>query len=1182
MLPQSPSNSIPNCVPNQQLVKILSPHSEFLQICLQHCRRIQAHNLFNEKPKAVLQALSTAKVIHSKSLKIGVGLKGLLGNVIVDLYVKCGNVDFAQKAFSRLEKKDVFAWNSVLSMYLDHGLFATVVQSFVCMWNHGVRPNEFTFAMVLSACSGLQDINYGKQVHCGVFKMGFGFRSFCQGGLIDMYAKCRNLRDARLVFDGALNLDTVSWTTLIAGYVRDGFPMEAVKVFDKMQRVGHVPDQIALVTVINAYVALGRLADARKLFTQIPNPNVVAWNVMISGHAKRGFAEEAISFFLELKKTGLKATRSSLGSVLSAIASLSMLNYGSMVHAQAIKEGLDDNVYVGSALVNMYAKCSKMDAAKQVFNSLGERNIVLWNAMLGGFAQNGLAQEVMEFFSYMKRHGPQPDEFTFTSIFSACASLHYLDFGGQLHTVMIKNKFTSNLFVANALVDMYAKSGALKEARKQFEFMKIHDNVSWNAIIVGYVQEEYNDEAFFMFRRMVSNGVLPDEVSLASIVSACANVKEFKQGQQCHCLLVKVGLDTSTCAGSSLIDMYVKCGVVLAARDVFYSMPYRNVVSINALIAGYTMSHLEEAIHLFQEIQMVGLKPTEVTFAGLLDGCDGAFMLNLGRQIHGQVMKWGFLSSSEMVCVSLLCMYMNSQRFADSETLFSELQYPKGLVVWTALISGYAQQNHHEKALQFYQHMRSDNILPDQATFASVLRACAGMSSLQTGQEVHSLIFHTGFNMDEITCSSLIDMYAKCGDVKGSLQVFHEMPRRNSVISWNSMIVGLAKNGYAEEALEIFKQMEQQSIIPDEVTFLGVLSACSHAGRVSEGRKVFDLMVNNYKLQPRVDHLGCMVDILGRWGFLNEAEEFINKLGCKADPMLWSTLLGACRKHGDEVRGKRAANKLMELKPQSSSSYVLLSGIYAESENWSGADSLRREMKLKGTYKAEELSGQLPVSFKQYAGYVDIDVKNGRSLFYYFVEAEKQPEKNPLTLWLNGGPGCSSIGGGAFTELGPFYPSGDGRGLRKNPMSWNKASNLLFVESPAGVGWSYSNTSSDYNYGDASTGLYIPQLAMALLDHNAKSSGFKFNIKGIGNPLLKLDRDVPATYEYFWSHGMISDEIGITIMSECDFEDYTFASPHNESHSCNEAISTANQVVGNYMNNYNVSWKLHKQLRFHT
>ncbi|KAI4307175.1 hypothetical protein L6164_030390 [Bauhinia variegata] len=250
-----------------------------------------------------------------------------------------------------------------------------------------------------------------------------------------------------------------------------------------------------------------------------------------------------------------------------------------------------------------------------------------------------------------------------------------------------------------------------------------------------------------------------------------------------------------------------------------------------------------------------------------------------------------------------------------------------------------------------------------------------------------------------------------------------------------------------------------------------------------------------------------------------------------------------------------------------------------------------------------ELPGQPEVGFKQYAGYVDVDVNNGRSLFYYFVEADKDPDKNPLTLWLNGGPGCSSVGGGAFTELGPFYPRGDGRGLRKNSMSWNRASNLLFVESPAGVGWSYSNTSSDYNAGDASSardmylfllkwydkfptyrsrelfltgesyaGHYIPQLADVLLDHNARSTGFKFNIKGvgIGNPLLKLDRDIPATYEFFWSHGMISDEIGLAITNDCDFEDYTFENPHNVSHSCIHAISEANRVVGEYINNYDV------------
>lgn len=258
-------------------------------------------------------------------------------------------------------------------------------------------------------------------------------------------------------------------------------------------------------------------------------------------------------------------------------------------------------------------------------------------------------------------------------------------------------------------------------------------------------------------------------------------------------------------------------------------------------------------------------------------------------------------------------------------------------------------------------------------------------------------------------------------------------------------------------------------------------------------------------------------------------------------------------------------------------------------------------------YPQEDLIVRLPgqpfVKFRQYSGYVDVDLKHGRSLFYYFVEAVEDPDHKPLTLWLNGGPGCSSIGGGAFTELGPFFPTGDGRGLRINSKSWNKASNILFVESPAGVGWSYSNTSSDYNCGDASTamdmhmfllewfkkfpsfktrdlfltgesyaGHYIPQLAVALLDHNEHSSDFKFNLKGvaIGNPLLKLDRDAPAVYEYFWSHGMISDEVGLAIMNDCSFEDYTFPSPHNESDSCNNGISEANRIVGDYINNYDV------------
>ncbi|WZZ31967.1 hypothetical protein YC2023_015368 [Brassica napus] len=252
-------------------------------------------------------------------------------------------------------------------------------------------------------------------------------------------------------------------------------------------------------------------------------------------------------------------------------------------------------------------------------------------------------------------------------------------------------------------------------------------------------------------------------------------------------------------------------------------------------------------------------------------------------------------------------------------------------------------------------------------------------------------------------------------------------------------------------------------------------------------------------------------------------------------------------------------------------------------------------------YPEEDLVARLPgqpkVLFRQYAGYVDVDFETGRSLFYYFVEADTHPEIKPLTLWLNGGPGCSSVGGGAFTELGPFYPTGDGRGLRINSMSWNKASNLLFVESPAGVGWSYSNTSSDYNTGDETTandmlvfllrwfskfpelkardffltgesyaGHYIPQLADAIHSYNRQSSGFKINVKGIaiGNPLLKLDTDTSAAYEFLWSHGLISDEHKHAIIRQCDF-----TSLPNISKACIEALTEVSFVT-KYVNVYDV------------
>ncbi|RDY00619.1 Pentatricopeptide repeat-containing protein, mitochondrial, partial [Mucuna pruriens] len=870
-----------------------------------------------------------------------------------------------KKAESRKQRRGLMrlvrrSWNSVMSMYSRQGLVERVIECYACLTNSGDSPDEFTFAITLSACAKLESIEWGRAVHCCVIKTGLHSSSFCQASLIHLYAKCNSLTCARTLYDSTplSHLDTVSSTALISGYVQAGFPHEALHIFDKMCAFPFpfpfpFPDPVALVTALHAYTSLGKLDYACHLFQQMPLPsrNVVAWNVMISSHAKSGHYHQALSFFHQMTMHGVKSSRSTLASVLSAIASLASLHHGLLVHALALKLGFHSSIYVASSLINMYGKCQMLDSARQLFDAMSHKNIIVWNAMLGVYSQNGYLSNVMDLFLDMITSGIHPDEFTYTSILSSCACFQYLEIGRQLHSTIIKKRFTSNLCVNNALIDMYAKAGALKEASKQFEHMTYRDHISWNAIIVGYVQEEEEAGAFSLFRRMNLHGIVPDEVSLASILSACGNVKVLETGQQFHCLSIKLGLETNLFAGSSLIDMYSKCGAIEDACKIYSSMPERSVVSMNALIAGYALKNTKEAISLLHEMQILGLKPSEITFASLIDVCKGFPKVILGMQIHCAIVKRGLLCGSEFLGTSLLGMYMDSQRLADANILFSEFSNLKSTVMWTALISGHTQNECSDGALNLYREMRDNNILPDQATFVTVLRACALSSSLHDGREIHSLIFHTGFDLDELTSSALVDMYAKCGDVKSAVQVFEELATKKDVISWNSMIVGFAKNGYAESALKVFDEMTQSCITPDDVTFLGVLTACSHAGWVYEGRQIFDVMVNYYGIEPRVDHYACMVDLLGRWGFLKEAEEFIDKLEVEPNAMIWANLLGACRKHGDENRGQKAAKKLIKLEPHNSSPYVLLSNMYAASGHWDEARSLRKTMIQKDIQK---------------------------------------------------------------------------------------------------------------------------------------------------------------------------------------------------------------------------------------
>ncbi|KAK8935749.1 Pentatricopeptide repeat-containing protein [Platanthera zijinensis] len=842
-------------------------------------------------------------------------------------------MSYAQNAFNIMEETDLVSWNSILSAYLRGGSSVSVLRFFSSMLRSGLSPDQFSFATALSACARLSAVREGRRYHCHSIKLGLSSDRYCEGSLVDMYVKCGQLLDARKVFDGIPEPDVIAWTNMIAGYDQGGMPRESLALFSRMCGSGITPDRVTTVAAMAACLNLRRLEDARMLFERIPSPNDVAWNAIISGHAQNGHEAESLLFFREMRRSGVRPTRSTTGSVLSAAANLRALDEGCQVHSEAVKLGLHSNVFVGSSLINMYAKCGCLEDASRLFYSSCEKNTVTWNAMLGGLLQQNLAEEALELFLEMKGLNVGPDEVTYVAIVGVCARTENVELGRQVHSLAVKTNMESGVFLGNALIDMYAKCGDLTDAKRQLEFVAVRDIVSWNSIIVGLSRRHHNgdeEETLDVFRRMRLDNVIPDQVTYSSIISACSDLRAFDEGKQVHCLSIKANLSSNPYVGGSLVDFYAKSRELENAVSIYSLLPEKTSPSSNALMSGFVQNGGEEEAVILN-----------ITSHG-----------RMGLQLHCCLLKSGLLCiDDEFLKASLLVMYLRAKLLQDANKLLLEIKDNKSLVIWTLIISGFSQNGYSEEALLLFREARERDLGFDEAILASVLRACADLAALDYGRMAHGIVIRTAFESHRHTGIKLIDMYSKCGDMGSCRQLFELEKHKEDVILWNSMIVGLAKNGHALEALVIFDRMRGSRMNPDDVTFLGVLAACSHAGLVDEGRKFFKSMSAEYGVTPRPQHYACMIDVLGRGGRLKEAEELIDEMPFKRDGLIWATMLAAARMHGDSERGERAAEKLMELDPNNSSPYMLLSSIYAASGDWDGAKRLRHDMRARGVKK---------------------------------------------------------------------------------------------------------------------------------------------------------------------------------------------------------------------------------------
>ncbi|GLT93912.1 hypothetical protein SLE2022_116820 [Rubroshorea leprosula] len=654
--------------------------------------------------------------------------------------------------------------------------------------------------------------------------------------------------------------------------------------------------------LISAYIAHNAPSTAISLLERlVPSAAAVfCWNSLIRRSVTLGFLHDVHSLFLRMLRLGWRADQYTFPFVLKACGEIPSFGRGASVHALVCGYGFESNVFVCNAIVAMYARCGALEDARQMFDEMcgrGVCDVVSWNSIVSAYGQIGKARTALELFYRMADEFlVRPDVVSLVNVLPACASLGALLQGKQAHGFAVRSGLGDDIFVGNALVDMYAKCGMMEEAKKVFERMKMKDVISWNTMVTGYSQIGGFDEALGLFEKMRTE---------------------------------KIELD---------------------------------VVTWSAVIAGYAQKgYGPQALDVFRQMQLSGSKANSVTLVSVLSGCASSGALLQGKEIHSHVIKC-ILNIDEidqenylLVITALIDMYAKCRSINIARCLFDSVATSdRTVATWTVMIGGYAQRGEANYALELFSEMFQEHktVKPNAFTLCCALMACARLSTLRLGRQIHAYVFHNQYESASVLFleNCLIDMYSKCGNIDVARVVFDNMQQKNSV-SWTSLLTGYGIHGRGEDAIAVFDDMRVAGLDPDGITFLAVLYACSHSRMVDQGVRYFNNMHTEFGVVPGLEHYACMVDLLGRAGRLDEAIKLIESMPMEPATVVWVALLSGCRIHANVELGEYAANRLMELESENDGSYTLLSNIYASARRWKDLARIRSLMKYTGIKK---------------------------------------------------------------------------------------------------------------------------------------------------------------------------------------------------------------------------------------
>ncbi|XP_041997951.1 pentatricopeptide repeat-containing protein At4g04370-like [Salvia splendens] len=698
------------------------------------------------------------------------------------------------------------------------------------------------------------------------------------------------------------------------------------------------------------------------------------FNATITRLSAKSFHREVIATFSSmLESPNTNPDAFTYPSVLKACSSLGLFSLGLHLHQHITVNGFSSDAYISSSLINFYAKFNNINYAQKVFDRMPYRNIVPWTSIIWCYSHAGDIKDAFTLYNAMQYEGIAPSPVTILNLLSGALEIEH---ARVLHACIVKHGYSCDLALMNCLLSAYSKCGRVEDASELFELLDEKDIVSWNSLINAFTVVGNVTKVLYLFSQMRLNNLEPDQKTFGSLVSALARGGSLDVGRVAHGQIITSGFELDKHVGTSLVYFYFRCRNVDDAFQVFERAADKDVIFWTAMISGLVQNDSADyALRVFRKMLLVGMRPSSATMASVTAACALLDSINHGKSIHCYILRQQ-MAVDIALQNSLVSLYAKCSLLEQSFTVFSKMD-ERNVVSWNAVVAGYAQNGYLSEALFMFYEMRAANQQPDSITVVSLLQACASIGAYHQGKLIHNYVLRSCLGPCIRIGAALIDMYAKCGNLDCARKCFDIMPEHDSV-SWTAIIAGYGSHGEGEAALKMFSEFLQSGRALNDVIFLSVLYACNHNGLVDSGMRYFESMIHNHKIEPKIEHLACIVDLLCRAGRVHDAYSFYRKMFSKPMIDVLGILLDACRNNDDEVLGHAIAEEISEFEHADAGKYVQLAQSFASMDRWDGVGEAWVQMKSHGLRKAPawsiiELHGTITQFFMQHSSHPEND-----------------------------------------------------------------------------------------------------------------------------------------------------------------------------------------------------------------